>query len=438
MTTPTEANHVLTTLSNAGHASFFVGGCVRDSLLGRDVHDWDVTTSATPEQVEVLFPGATKFVGANFGVSLVRVGNVDVEVATFRTDGAYTDNRRPDSVKFTLDVNEDLARRDFTCNALLMNRNGTVLDYVGGQDDMRHKVLRTVGDPMERFTEDALRMLRLVRFAAQLDFTVDNDTALAVRKLAQTVTSVPAERVNVELSKMLTSGNANLAMWLMDELGLLDYVLPDFLAMHRTEQNPDHHPEGNVWNHTMLLLERLPKNCSLTLALAALFHDVGKVGTCKFSEKTGHNTFHGHAEFGAVLAGQILRRMKFANEVVDVVVSHTAQHMKFFEVEKMKRSTLARFVRQDNFAELLELHRLDCVASNGDLSSHKFVVDFLGEVPACKLSPNRLLTGDDLVAMGFKPGPQFKMLLESVETAQLEGQVHTKQEAVALVYSLVS
>lgn len=437
----TEAKQVLQTLVDAGFESYFVGGCVRDHLLGREAHDWDVTTAATPDQVAQLF-GAAKFVGANFGVSLVRVGDVNVEVATFRTDGAYSDNRRPDSVKFTLDVREDVARRDFTVNALLMDVNGNVHDRMFGvcgffgKEDLEKKVLRTVGDPYERFTEDALRMLRCVRFAAQLNFEVHPDTRQAVKTLAHTVLSVPAERVNVELSKMLTSGNAALAVKLLNDLGLMQFVMPEMVALQGCEQNPEHHPEGDVAVHTNLLLVDLQKDCSVTLALAVLLHDVGKPATAKLSPVTGHNTFHGHAEVGATKAGDMLRRLKFPTNVVDAVVGNVAQHMKFFEVEKMKKSTLARFARQDNFAELLELHRLDCRASNGDLSTHTFVVNFLNEVPAAQLRPERLVTGDDLVQLGFTPGPLFKKLLEAVETAQLEGQVTDQASAFALVRKL--
>lgn len=403
-------------------------------MLGLPIKDYDLTTGATPSEVTAcFFPGATKFVGANFGVSLVRVDGFDIEVATFRTDGAYSDNRHPDNVAFTKDVREDVARRDFTVNALLMNEHAELVDHVDGLVDLNRRVLRTVGDPVRRFTEDALRMLRLVRFAVQLDFDVHEDTAAAVTQLAETVRKVSSERVNVELSKMLLSDQADRALRLMDELGLLVHVLPEVSAMRGVDQNPAHHPEGDVFLHTQGLLSHMRPGHSLTLALSALLHDVAKPTTAVRNPETGQNTFHGHETVGAEMADAMLRRLKFPNEVTEVVVSHVAQHMRFMAVEQMRPATLSRFVRQENFAELLELHRLDCMGSDGDLKHHEFVEQFMRTVPETSLRPVRLLTGEDLKELGLKPGPQFRTLLEAVETAQLEGRVSTRDQAVALV-----
>jgi poly(A) polymerase len=432
MTDNMGALKLLEMLENAGYEAYLVGGCVRDLRLGRHVHDFDVTTSATPDQVKALFPDS-KLVGANFGVSLVSVGGEEFEVAAYRTDGSYTDNRRPDSVAFTLDVREDVKRRDFTVNALLMDSNFQVFDHVGGVQDLDDHVLRTVGNPMDRFSEDSLRMLRAVRFACQLGFALHEETEHAIKELAHTVLNVPAERLQVELNKMFCSGQADRAMDLLDQTGLLVHVLPEVHKMHGVDQNPLHHPEGDVFVHTRKLMSQLPKDCSVSLAWATLLHDVAKSVTAKRNETTGHNQFFGHEYVGAKMAKKILTRLKFPNEVVEQVESHVAQHMMFFNVPKMKRSKLLKFVRQENFRELLELNKFDSLASNGSLHDYEFTLNFLETCTEETLRPARLLTGNDLLEMGFVAGPKFKVLLEAVENAQLEGTISSKEEAVNLV-----
>ena len=422
-------------LTANGHSAFVAGGAVRDLLLGRVPHDFDVTTSATPTEVAALFPQNYDFVGAHFGVSLLKFGTFTVEVATFRTDGSYADNRRPDSVTLVKDVQLDVARRDFTVGALLMDASGTVFDYVGGVADLENRVLRCVGNPFDRFEEDALRMLRAVRFCAQLGFTMHPETFAAVCANASRVQSVSAERVASELSKMFTSGRADVAFHLLLSTGLAQYVMPELVPMVGCEHNnPVHHPEGDVATHTSLLLAGLSAGCSLTLALAALLHDVGKPA-CRVVTADGRVVFHGHAEVGAKMAEEILHRLKFSNAVVDTVVSHVANHMRFFAVPQMKRSTLVRFARSLNFTELVEVARLDASASSGDMTAVEFVEQFLREHKE-EVHCARLVTGNDLVAMGLTPGPAFKTMLDAVETEQLEGRVTTHEDALEFVRGL--
>ena len=440
MTNPTTMREAafgaVNVLTANGHSAFVAGGAVRDLILGREPHDFDVTTSATPAEVAALFPENYDFVGAHFGVSLLKFGTFTVEVATFRTDGSYADNRRPDSVTLVKDVQLDVARRDFTVGALLMDANGDVFDYVGGMKDLENRVLRCVGNPFDRFEEDALRMLRAVRFCAQLGFTMHPETFAAVCANASRVQSVSAERVASELGKMFTSGHADVAFYLLQSIGLAQYVMPELVPMVGCEHdNPVHHPEGDVAAHTGLLLAGLPKDCSLTLALAALLHDVGKP-VCRTVTADGHVVFRGHAEVGAKMTEEILRRLKFSNDVVTTVVSHVANHMRFFQVSKMKRSTLVRFARTPNFTELVEVARLDASASSGNMSDVEFVEKFLEEHEE-ELHCARLVTGNDLVAMGLTPGPAFKTLLDAVETEQLEGRVTTREAALDFVRCMV-
>jgi poly(A) polymerase len=419
---------VMRVLNAAGFDSFLVGGCVRDTLLSKTPKDFDVTTNATPDQVAALFPDNSDFVGASFGVSLVKLDGFNVEVATFRTDGAYSDNRRPDSVAFATNAREDVTRRDFTVNALLMDVNGKVVDYVGGMADMNLRVLRCVGVADDRFNEDALRMLRAVRFCALHEFELDPDTFTSIKRNAHLAKNLSAERVASELSRMLTSGHADVAFDLLLETGLANVVMPELCDFVGCEHNSSFHPEGDVANHVRLLLRGLPKNCSLTLALSALLHDVAKPRT-RGTTKEGRTHFRGHEHVGAGMTNDILRRLKFSNDVVDTVVDHVKNHMKFFVVRQMKRSTLMRFLRTPNFAELLALGKLDVAASNNDFSDLEFVERFLAE-NADELSRERFVNGDDLIAMGFMPGPNFKVLLDRVETEQLEGRLTTREAAL--------
>lgn len=425
------AQFVLDQLVNAGYESYSAGGCVRDSLLGRLPHDFDIATNATPEQVAQVFPGNAEFVGKHFGVSLVKLYGFQFEVATFRADGVYLDGRHPESVTLTLSAEEDAQRRDFTMNALFMNVDGCVVDFVNGQEDLKNKLVRAVGDPNNRFQEDALRMLRAVRFCCQLGFTLDPATEFALVQNAHLVQQVSEERVAVELEKMLTSGRADLAFDLLVKTGLAKYVMPELLDMVGCEHNsPEYHPEGDVANHTKLLLKNLPQPCTLTLALSALLHDVGKPKTRVVGEK--RTSFHHHQDVGAVMSEEILRRLKFSSDVIETVVCYVKNHMKFFNVQMMKKSTLMRFVKTPNFSELKQLAKLDVLASNNNFTDLDFLEKFLEE-NASALNAVRLVTGNDFVALGFKPGPNFKVMLDAVETEQYEGRVSTRDEALNFV-----
>jgi poly(A) polymerase len=424
------ANSICETLRRNGHQAFLVGGCVRDLLLSREPADYDVATDATPEQVIGLFPEHVA-VGAQFGVVLIPRDELNVEVATFRSDIGYSDGRHPDRVIFSKTAQEDVQRRDFTINGLLMRHDtGEVLDYVNGQADLKAKVIRAIGDPDRRFTEDKLRMLRAVRFAARFGFEIERDTFQAIRRHVKEVRQVSPERLRDELSKMLTEGAARRAFELLDETWLLQQVLPEIAAMKGVEQPPQYHPEGDVWTHTRMMLEGLPAGPSPTLAWGVLLHDVGKPPTFKSASETGDRIrFDGHVDVGVRMAEEICRRLRFSNEDSEQILALVDNHMRFKDVESMRAATLKRFVRLPRFDEHLALHRLDCLSSHRHLESYEFIKRFIAETPPEQVRPERLLTGDDLRNMGFRPGPVFSRILRNLEDAQLEGQVKTQQAA---------
>lgn len=435
----TEALRIARTLREQGYSAYLVGGCVRDLLLNREPADYDVTTSATPHQVINIFP-QTYAVGAQFGVVLVPIrkdtagepDNYAIEVATFRSDGAYSDGRHPDEVKFSKDAQLDVQRRDFTINGMLLDPDThEILDYVGGRDDLQRGVIRTIGEPHQRFTEDKLRMLRAVRFAARFGYTIDEQTVIAIRELASQIHRVSRERVRDEILKMLTEGHARRAFELLNETNLLEQVLPEIKKMQGVEQPPQYHPEGDVWIHTLMLLEGLPAGCSKTLALGALLHDVGKPPTFRIAPD--RIRFDGHAEIGTKMAEEICRRFRLSNEETEQVLSLVANHMRFGDIMKMKESTLKRFFRLPKFDQHLELHRLDCSSSHRDLSLYDFAKEKFQTLPAEQIRPSPLITGADLITAGYQPGPKFKELLTMVEDAQLDGTISTKEEALKLV-----
>jgi poly(A) polymerase len=434
MTAREMANSICERLRGSGHQALLVGGCVRDILLGREPADYDVATDATPDQVMALFPDSVG-VGAQFGVIAVRRDGLKVEVATFRADAGYSDGRHPDAVVFARSPKEDVERRDFTINGLLMRHDtGEVLDFVGGQEDLRAGVIRAIGEPDRRFREDKLRLLRAVRFAARFGFHLEPATLDAIRRHAPEIMQVSAERVRDELTKLLTEGAARRGFELLDETGLLAAVLPEVAALKGVEQPPQFHPEGDVWIHTRQMIENLPAGSSPTLAWGVLLHDVGKPATFRSAEETGDRIrFDGHVDVGVRMTQDIARRLRFSNEDMEQIVALVANHMKFKDVELMRASTLKRFVRLPRFDEHLELHRLDCVSSHGRLASYGFVRRTLAETPAEQIRPARLLTGDDLLEMGYRPGPIFSEILRAVEDAQLEGQLRTKEEACEYV-----
>ncbi len=448
------ALHIVRTLRAAGHEAYLAGGCVRDLLLGRKPVDYDVATSATPDVVQDMFP-RTFSVGAHFGVVLVasdtdwgcEEGEVAercvTEVATFRSDGAYSDGRHPDQVRYTKTAREDVQRRDFTINGLLLDptriassiqspalREG-VLDYVGGLEDLDGEMIRAIGAPRRRFEEDQLRLLRAVRFAARFGFTLEPETASAMRSLAARIHAVSRERVRDELTKMLTEGKARRAFELLDETDLLVQVLPEVTRMKGVEQPPQFHPEGDVWVHTLMLLEQLPAGCEPTLAWGALLHDVGKPPT--FRVAPDRIRFDGHVEVGVAIGADICRRFRFSNDDTRQILSLVENHMRFADAPRMKASTLKRFFRLENFPEHLALHRMDCLAAHANLDIYNFVLGAYEAMPEETVRPKPLLTGRELIAAGYAPGPQFKPMLQAVEDAQLEGAIRTPEEALFLV-----
>lgn len=428
------ANAICETLERNGHQALLVGGSVRDLLLGREPADYDVTTDATPERVTELFPESIA-VGAQFGVVLVPRDGLKVEVATFRSDGGYSDGRHPDRVVFSKTPEEDVQRRDFTINGLLMRHDtGEILDFVGGQADLGAGVIRAIGDPDRRFAEDKLRMMRAVRFAARFEFEIEHKTFAAIRRHAGAVTDVSAERLREELTKLLTEGAARRGFELLEKSWLLSIVLPEIAAMKGVPQPPQFHPEGDVWIHTLLMIEGLPAGTSPTLAWGVLLHDVGKPPTFKPASETGDRIrFDHHVDVGVRMAEAICRRYRFSNEETEQILALVRNHMRFIDVDRMRTSTLKRFVRLPHFEEHLELHRLDCLSSHGNLDSYGAVERFLAETPAEEVRPQRVLTGTDLREMGYIPGPVFSEILRAVEDAQLEGQIRSKPEAEEFV-----
>ena len=433
--TPCElAERICGVLGDAGHQAYLVGGCVRDLVMGREPEDFDVATDARPERVQELFPSSLA-VGAQFGVILVVEDSAQVEVATFRSDVGYSDGRHPDRVVYSSRPEEDVERRDFTINGLLMDpRTREILDFVGGREDLRRSLVRAIGDPELRFAEDKLRMVRAVRFAARFGFAIEPATFVAVQKLAPGVTQVSAERLRDELTKVLTEGAARRGFELLDESGLLEVLLPEIARMKGVQQPPEFHPEGDVWIHTRLMLGKLAAGCSSTLAWGVLLHDVGKPPT--FTPPVGPGQrirFDQHVEVGTRMAEEICRRLRFSNDDTEQVAALVANHLRFKDVPKMKPSTLKRFLRLPKFDEHLELHRLDCLASHGNLDAYDYVRRFQEQTPAEEIRPPRLLTGDDLKEMGFYPGPQFREILQLVEDAQLDGRLTNREQAMTFV-----
>jgi poly(A) polymerase len=467
---------ILRTLRAHGHQAYLAGGCVRDLLLGRSPKDYDVATSAHPQIVLDLFP-RTFSVGAHFGVVLVSTKNESeednqpslTEVATFRSDGAYSDGRHPDAVRYTQSAEEDVQRRDFTINGLLLDPDLTsepgapgfdsgapndrssslgwfetwdanalrphVLDYVHGLSDLESGIIRAIGNPTRRFEEDRLRMLRAIRFAARFQFQIDPATFAAVRALAPRIHDVSRERVRDELTRMLTEGHARRAFELLDDSGLLIQVLPEAAKLKGVQQPPQYHPEGDVWTHTLMLLEQLEPGCSPTLAWGALLHDIGKPATyTPPSSPEDRIRFNGHVEVGVAVAAEILRRLRFSNDDTIQILALVQNHMRFGDVHRMKTATLKRFFRLDRFPEHLALHRMDSLASHGSLDNYNLARQQFESIPEQEVRPQPLLTGQDLIRLGYAPGPEFKTILHTVEEAQLEGSIHTPEEALVLVH----
>jgi len=430
------ARSIVDRLRAKGFEALYAGGCVRDTLLGLEPHDYDVATSARPEQVESLFP-RTVPVGAQFGVILVLEQGQEIQVATFRGDGAYRDGRHPESVTYT-NAEEDARRRDFTVNGLFYDPvKSEVLDFVGGRDDLKAGVLRAIGTPSERFSEDKLRILRAVRFATTLGFTIDPETWQALLKWTQEIHAVSAERIREELCKILLSPNRVRGFDLLEESGLLRQILPEMEALKGCDQPPEFHPEGDVFVHTRLMLTMLKADASLPLVLSVLFHDLGKPAT-RVVDETGRIRFNGHEGVSSEISMKIMQRLRFSNEVIDAVIPAVRLHMSFKDVPNMRVATLKRMMARPTFEEELELHRVDCLASHGMLDNHATLVARREDFGREPLIPEPLVTGHDLIALGWKPGKRFADVLQAVQTRQLEGTLSSREEALAWISTAFS
>jgi len=419
-------------LQQAGHTAYFAGGCVRDELLGLDPHDYDIATSAKPAEVQKLFPH-TQAVGAHFGVILVMEHGRAFEVATFRSDHEYIDGRRPEMVTFST-PEEDAARRDFTINGMFHDPVADrFIDFVGGQADLQSKTLRAIGDPAARFREDKLRLLRAIRFAARFGYQIDPATWDALRAHAADIHAVSAERIREELVKILAHPNRVRGFDLLDQSGLLQEILPEIEKLKGCEQPAQFHPEGDVFVHTRAMLELLPPDAPATLALAVLFHDIGKPPTFRYHADEDRIRFSGHDRVGAAMTEKVMERLRFSRHDIDRVAEAVRQHMVFKDVQNMRTAKLKRFMAREGFHEELELHRVDCQSSHGALDNYDFLQAKAEEFANEPLIPPPLITGRDLIALGWQPGPHFGPLLEAIQTAQLEGTLTTKEEALAWI-----
>jgi len=438
MNSRTYALTIARRLIEAGYEALFAGGCVRDKLLGKEPKDYDIATSATPQQVLKIFPGSNE-VGAHFGVVIVHQPGQAVEVATFRTDGSYKDGRRPEVVVFST-AEEDAQRRDFTINGLFEHpETGEIIDYVGGVTDLKAHVLRAIGDPMKRFSEDGLRLLRAVRFSNRLGFKLEENTRAAIRQCAPLLQKISPERIRDEFSQIITSRSRRAGLEMLVELGLIEHIVPEVLPLIGCEQPPEWHPEGDVYIHTCIMLEMLPADASLELCLAVLLHDIAKPPTQTFdAEAGGRIRFNGHDAVGAVMAEDILRRLRYPNETIHAVSFMVSRHMQFMNVQKMRTAKLKRFMAEPRFQEEMELHRVDCASSNGFTDNYVFLQQKQVEFAAQPLIPEPLVTGRDLIGLGYQPGPHFKQLLEAVQTEQLEGRILDREPALAYLKALAA
>ena len=421
-------------LAAAGHEALLAGGCVRDRLLELEPKDFDIATSARPEEVLKLFPGANE-VGAHFGVVIAKFRGQHVEIATFRTDGCYKDGRRPETVTFST-PEMDAQRRDFTVNGLFERPDsGEVIDYVGGVADLRAGALRAIGDPLARFREDGLRLLRAVRFSTVLGFEIEPLTLGAIRQCAGLLEKISPERVRDEFSKILTAPRRRDGVELLVDTGLMAHIVPEFLKTIGCEQPPEWHPEGDVYTHTGIMLEMLGADAPLELCLAVLLHDIGKPSCQTFDDRI---RFNGHDAVGAEMADTILRRLRFPNDVIAAVVPMVARHMQFMNVQQMRTAKLKRFMAEPWFPEEMELHRVDCGSSNGFTDNYEFLLAKAAEFAAEPLIPPPLVTGRDLIKLGLSPGPHFKEILEAIQTEQLEGRILDREAALIYLKELAA
>jgi poly(A) polymerase len=416
-------------LRDQGYESYLAGGCVRDMLIGKAPQDYDITTNATPNEIVKIFP-KTIPVGAQFGVVLVVVEGQPFEVASFRHDGPYLDGRRPTHVRYG-SLEEDILRRDFTINGMIYDPiSGQIIDRIGGRRDLESKLVRAIGDPRSRFEEDRLRMVRAVRFAASLGFTIESTTLEAIRELAPTIKDISWERNGEEITRILTEGGAKTGFELLDRTGLLKVLLPEVDAMKGIEQSPEYHPEGDVFTHTMLTLSHLVAPTE-TLAYGCLLHDVAKPLCVRRDEE--RLTFYGHTEKGAAMAEEVLKRLKRSRATWERVAYLVRNHLRHIQAPQMRLSTLKRFLGEEGVDELLELTRIDALSANGDLTHYLFCKNKLAELKQDEIHPEPLLRGRDLIAMGFAPGRHFQEILKRVEDAQLGGELSNRGQAMEWV-----
>jgi tRNA nucleotidyltransferase/poly(A) polymerase len=428
----TAAKQIVARLQKAGFSAFWVGGCVRDFLLGREPLDIDIATDAKPDQVEQLFKH-TVAVGKKFGVIVVIEKDHQFQVATFRSEENYRDGRRPEKVVFS-DAKADALRRDFTINALFYDPvSNTTHDWVGGRKDLRAKIIRTIGKPEERFGEDHLRLLRAIRFAAQLNFKIAPETFAAVKALAPKIKLISAERIRDELLKLFQPPHAARGLDLLRDSGLMEHVFPELVPTITCDQSPNYHPEGSVYNHIRLMLEQVPPDAPKLLPWTVLLHDIGKPPTSSVDEKTGAIHFYGHEKIGADMSRVILNRLRFPKKAVDETVACVRQHMQFKDVKQMRKATLRRLLLRDTFSLELELHKFDCLGSHRSLENYNFLVEQAKELEKKPQIRPPLLTGNDLIALGMKPGPALGALLNEIREKQLSDELKTKREAKAWV-----
>lgn len=424
-------------LIDAGHTTYFAGGCVRDALLGKEPKDYDIATSATPAEVQALFPKSDA-IGAHFGVILVKENKMAFEIATFRHDGSYKDGRHPESVTFS-SPEEDAQRRDFTVNGLFQRPlTGEIIDYVGGRTDLEAKVLRAIGNAADRFQEDALRLLRAIRFATVLNFEIEPTTWQAIKDNAHLLEKISKERVRDEFTRTLVSAGRARGLDLLTESGLMRFIVPEVYDLIGCEQPPQWHPEGDVYTHTRIMLDMLEGKVSTELALAVLLHDIAKPPTFTYDEADDRIRFNGHDRVGAEMAEDILRRLKYPNNTIEDVSAMVRNHMNFMNVMNMRTAKVKRFMARPTFEKEMELHRVDCASSNGLTENYDFLREKEKEFAAEPLIPAPLVTGKDLINMGLKPGPEFKKILRNVETEQLEGRLNDREAALTFVKSLTS
>jgi len=430
-TTPRKiARKIVERLQAAGFAAFWVGGCVRDFLLGREPQDFDIATDARPEQIWKLFK-RTVAVGRKFGVMVVVEGKQQFQVATFRAEADYQDGRRPEKIHFT-NAEADALRRDFTVNGLFYDPlTKKIHDWVGGEKDLRARIIRTIGKPEERFAEDHLRLLRAVRFAVQLNFEIEPETFAAVKLLAPKIKLISAERIRDELLKLFQAPHAARGLVLLRDSGLLKHILPELAATVSCEQSPDYHPEGTVFEHIKLMLENLPLDSNELLPWAALLHDIAKPVTAEKDLQTGSIHFYGHEKTGAEMARVILSRLRFPKKQIDEIAACVLHHMQFKDVKQMRKATLRRLLLRGTFPLELELHKLDCLGSHGDLEFYNFLVEQVEELKKKPAIRPPLLTGDDLIKLGMKPGPAMGKLLNEIREMQLADELKTPRQAKA-------